>query len=185
VLSANFIVDYCSLTTTRVLLHRTLRARHHWVWYLVGLQLFLSYLFVVMAMNLTFSGIIFAQGMVEGYFANTLGRGDFVGFLGEALAAWAILFESYTFESYFSPVKTGEMLAIGSTNLLVFSLTAALPSMLYAIAMTAAALLENLDFLIGSFLKKLVARLTEHERPVFLNLALGTAGVITAVKALT
>jgi hypothetical protein len=77
------------------------------------------------------------------------------------------------------------MLAIGSTNLLVFSLTAALPSMLYAIAMAAAALLENLDFLIGSFLKKLVARLTEHERPVFLNLALGTAGLITAVKALT
>jgi hypothetical protein len=185
VLGANFIVDYCSLTTTRVLLNRTLRAPRHWVWYLVGLQLFLSYLFVVMAMNLTFSGIIFAQGMVEGYFANTLGRGDYLGFLAEALAAWGILFESYTLQSYFSPVKTGEMLAIGSTNLLVFSLTAALPSMLYAIAMAAAALLENLDFLIGSFLKRLVARLTEHERPVFLNLALGTAGLITAVKALT
>ena len=130
VLLANFLVDYCSLTTTRLLLHRTLMARQHWIWYLVGLQLLLSYVFVVMAMNLTFSGIIFAQGIVEGYFANTLGRGDVLGFLGEAMAAWGILFESYTLQSFFSPVQTGEALAIGSTNLLVFSLTAALPSIL-------------------------------------------------------
>ena len=184
VLFANFVVDYCSLTTTRLLLNRTLRVMHHWVWYLVALQLLLSYFFVVMAMNLTFSGIIFAQGMVEGYFANTLGRGDFLGFLAEALGAWAILFESYTFESYFRPVQTGEMLAIGSTNLLVFSLTAALPSILYAVTMAAAALLQNVDFLVGNFLQRMAGRLAEHERPVFLNLALGTAVVIPVVKAL-
>lgn len=184
VLTANFLVDFCSLTATRVLLRRTLRAAAHWIWYLVGLQLLLSYLFVVMAMNLTFSGIIFAQGIAEGYFANTLGRGDIAGFLGESLAAWAILFESYTLESYFKPVQTGEMLAIGSTNLLVFSLTAALPSILYAVTMGVAALLETLDFAIGGFLRRLLDRLAEHERPVFLNLALGTAVVIPAVKAL-
>ena len=184
VLAANFLVDYCSLTTTRMLLNRTLRVMHHWVWYLVALQLLLSYFFVVMAMNLTFSGIIFAQGMVEGYFANTLGRGDMAGFLAEALAAWGILFESYTLESFFSPVKTGEMLAIGSTNLLVFSLTAALPSILYAVTMAAAALLQNVDFLVGNFLNRLAGRLAEHERPVFLNLALGTAVIIPVVKTL-
>ncbi|HIC79967.1 MAG TPA: hypothetical protein EYP07_03250, partial [Kiloniellaceae bacterium] len=50
VLTANFLVDFCSLTTTRVLLRRTLRAATHWIWYLVGLQLLLSYLFVVLAM---------------------------------------------------------------------------------------------------------------------------------------
>ncbi len=184
VLEANFVVDYCSLTTTRWLLHKTIRAAHHWIWYLVGIQLVLSYLFVVMAMNLTFSGIIFAEGLVEGYFANTLGRGDFAGFVNEALVAWKILFDSYTLQSYLSPMTTGELLAIGSTNLIVFSLTAALPSILYAVVMAAAAMLQNLDFLIGRFLRSLLDRLAEHERPVFLNLALGVAVIIPVVKTL-
>ena len=32
VLLANFLVDYCSLTTTRLLLHRSLMAQQHWIW---------------------------------------------------------------------------------------------------------------------------------------------------------
>lgn len=182
VLLANFQVDCISLTVTRLLLRATQNATARSVWYLVVLQLVLSYFFVVMAMNLTFSGIIFSEGIVEGYFANTLGRGDFLGFLNEALAAWRVLFESYTLQSYLAPVATGEQLAIGSTNLLVFSMTAALPSLLYAVTMATAAVLQNLEFLIGPLRRRLLDRLAEHERPVFLNIALGTAVLIPLVK---
>ncbi len=182
VLLANFQVDCVSLTVTRLLLRATQTATARSVWYLVVLQLVLSYLFVVLAMNLTFSGIIFAEGIVAGYFANTLGRGDVLGFVSEALTAWGVLFESYTLQSYLAPVATGEQLAIGSTNLMVFSMTAALPSLLYAVTMASAAILQNLEFLIGPLRRRLLDRLAEHERPVFLNIAVGTAVLIPLVK---
>ena len=50
--------------------------------------------------------------------------------------------------------------------------------------MASAAMLQNLDFLVGRFLRRLLDRLAEHERPVFLNLALGVAVIIPVVKTL-
>lgn len=185
VIGSNFAVDLLSLTATRLLLDATLKARPSRLWLLVGLQLALSYLFAVTAMNMTFSGTIFARGIAEGYFADTLAQWGLGAAITEALTAWWVIFDSYTFQNFLHPIREGQLLAIGTTNLLVFSLTAALPSIVYVVAIGAAGAIDAFDEVFGGFIRRIARRLATHKKPVFLNLALAFSGLITVAQVAT
>ena len=185
VLISNFIIDYLSLATTRVVLKQAIASSDTWLWRFVLLEVFLSYVFVVTAMNVTFSAIVFTEGLAEGYFFDTLNSGDWAGFLTETASAWWILFVSNTIPNFLTPITEGRLLAIGSTNLLVFSTTAALPSLLFVIAIGGAMLVDTIDHLLGGgVVKQTLASLARHEKPVFLNLSVALSAVVTVVGSL-
>ena len=185
VLLSNFVVDYLSLATTRLVLNKAITASDSRLWRYVLLEILLTYVFVITAMNFTFSSIIFVEGLAEGYFFDTLDAGNLAGFLAESGGAWWVLFTSYTIPNLLSPVAEGQMLAIGSTNLLVFSITAALPSIIFVIAIGGAMLVDSVDHLIGdAVVSRVLARLAQHEKPVFLNLSVALSAVVTLVGSM-
>jgi hypothetical protein len=179
--AANFVVDFLSLITTRWVLIRMISgpAERAWRWLLV--QLALTYLFVVTAMNASFSSIAFARGMITGYFFDAEG---FLGFFRQVAEAWWLFFSTYTIPMFLTPIAEGRLLGLGGTNLMVFSFTACLPGMIYVVTIGLGVVVDSVNWLTSGGVHGVLKSLVKDKQPIFLRLSVVASGLLGFLSVL-
>jgi len=142
-----FFGSILSLLATRLLLRFAKDAhRTEVVWGCILLQIVVAYVSIVVAMNVTFSTTALADGLLVGYFFDTLFSGHPLAALVEVARAWRNFFLSYTVEMFVDPIESGRRLSFGGSNLLYYSIPAAWPGLIYFLALSLTWLLRTAAF---------------------------------------
>lgn len=185
---ANFLADLIAIWLIIYYLARTidalaldhLRATRRIIWNSLW-AMALYYLLFLSVMGITFSLVVYIQGVAAGYF----------GF-GDLDAAWAIqrnIFISDTEWRLLDPISEGKFLGINGVNLLVFCLTPLLAPGLVLIAAFVGAAFDITDTALNGRASSLLRTLAGDRKPFFLKLAstmaivgAGAATLLGAVK---
>lgn len=176
-----FVVDLFSLVVTRLFLGQIVDADPGKAVLFILLQSALTYFCLIMAMNLTFSGILFARGLLGGYFFDA----EFpIDMLVQMAESWWLVFHTYTLEMFFSPLEEGQLLGFGETNLIVFAFTACLPSIAILFTFLTAIVVDLIDTATGGGVHVLLRRLAKDEKPLFLRLSLVGSALIAFIEVI-
>lgn len=172
---ANFVVDFIALVMTRWVLVRIVFGREGFDGRWLIIQIMLTYFFIVTTMNASFSSIAFARGIITGYFLDANGFTEFVGQVAEA---WWLFFGTYTVPMFLTPIAEGRLLGLGGTNLIVFSFTACLPSVIYIVTIGLGLIVDAINGLTSGGVRLLVKKVAGNQQPIFLRLSVVASSLL-------